>query len=269
MNRRQALCTIGMAGVASSLPAHAIERQTERTYVLVHGAWHGAWCWGEVASRLRAVGNQVFAVTHTGLGDRAHLLSPSVGLATFVEDVVALIGMEDLHEVILVGHSFAGSIISGVADILPDKIRHLVYLDALVLQSGQSPFSMFSPDIVAARRKAAIKVTSGLCGDTLALPPPSPSAFGITDPNVSAWLASRMRPHPIQTYEDKLELKNPVGNGRPCTYIACTEPAYAALKPTHQWAKNQSDWSYREIATGHDAMVLAPDALTNLLLTQV
>jgi pimeloyl-ACP methyl ester carboxylesterase len=234
-------------------------------YVLVHGAWHGGWCWGKVAELLRAAGHRVFTPTLTGLGDRAHLIAPNVGLATHVEDVVALLDMEDLSDVVLIGHSFGGAVIGGVVDARADRIRHLVFLDALLMQSGQSPFSQLPREMVEARKAGAIR-TSSLFGETLAMPPPPPSAFGIFDAQDAAFVASRLRPHPIKTYEDSLALKRPLGAGRPTTYIACTNPFYQAMAPERQWVKAQPDWVYRELATGHDAMILVPDALAEMLL---
>ena len=211
---------------ASARSAPHPERADKRPpYVLVHGAWHGGWCWARVAERLRAAGHRVFTPTLTGLGDRAHLIAPNVGLATHVEDVVSTLDMEDLSDVVLVGHSFGGAVIGGVADARADRIRRLVFLDALLLQSGQSPFSQLPREMVEARKAGAIK-TSGLFGETLAMPPPPPSVFGVTDASDAAWVASRLKPHPIKTYEDSLELKRPLGAGRPTTYIACTNPTY-------------------------------------------
>src|SRR5438128_128006 len=103
------------------------------TFVLVHGAWHGGWCWKRVTPLLRAAGHEVYATTLTGLGERVHLASPNVGLALHVQDVVGVLEYEDLRDVILVGHSYGGIVISGVADRVPERLRHLVYLDALVL----------------------------------------------------------------------------------------------------------------------------------------
>src|SRR5690606_951056 len=106
------------------------------TFVLVHGAWHGGWCWSRLASLLRAAGHNVYTPTLTGLGERNHLLNNDVGLQTFVDDIVNVLVWEDLQDVILVGHSFAGVVITGVADVMPERIRQLVYLDAFILESG-------------------------------------------------------------------------------------------------------------------------------------
>jgi pimeloyl-ACP methyl ester carboxylesterase len=238
---------------------------TRPPYVLVHGAWHGGWCWGKVAERLRVAGHRVFTPTLTGLGDRAHLIAPNVGLTTHVEDVIATLDMEDLSDLVLVGHSFGSAVISGVADARADRIRRLVFLDSFLVQSGETPFSHLPPEMVETRKATAIK-TSGLFGETLAMPPPPPSVFGVNDASDAAWVARRLKPHPMKTYEDTLELKRPLGAGRPTTYIACTNPTYQAIAQARQWVKAQPNWTYLELATGHDAMILAPDALTEMLL---
>ena len=235
--------------------------------MLVHGAWHGGWCWGKVAERLRAAGHRVFTPTLTGLGDRAHLIAPNVGLATHVEDVISTLDMEDLSDVVLVGHSFGGAVIGGVAEARADRIRRLVFLDALLLHSGQSPFSQLPREMVEARKAGAIK-TPGLFGETLAMPPPPPSVFGVTDAERRRLGREPAQASSNQTYEDSLELKRPLGAGRPTTYIACTNPTYQAMAPERQWVKAQPDWIYLELATGHDAMILAPDALTEMLLRE-
>ena len=130
-------------------------RPEAKTFVLVHGAFHGGWCWRDVAQSLRAAGHTVFTPTQTGLGERRHLLSRDITLDTFVLDVVNVIESEELGDVILVGHSFGGITITAVADRLPERLRHLVYLDAGVVHSGASVFAEYPADLVAARRNAA------------------------------------------------------------------------------------------------------------------
>ena len=235
--------------------------QSPKTFVLVHGAWHGGWCWTRVAERLRDAGHRVFTPTLTGHGDRAHLLSPQVGLDTFVQDIVATLEMEELTDVILVGHSFGGAPITGAADRVPDRIAHLVYLDAALPQNGESVFSRFSPQIVAERRKLAQETGGGLT-----LPAPPPSAYGVEAQEDVAWLQRHLRPQPFRGYEDPLHLQHPFGNGRKIAYIACVKPVYPPAKVMHDYARNQPGWQYLELATGHDAMVLVPAALSNMLL---
>src|SRR5690606_6784671 len=152
------------------------EMTVPSTYVLLHGAWHGGWCWKRVAEPLRAEGHAVYAPTQTGLGDRSHLLSHELTLDVFVHDVDHVLAFEEPRDDLLVGHSFGGFPISGVAERLPDRIRHLVYLDALVPESGRSPMSLVPPETAAERRRLAQASSGGL-----SIPVPDPSAFGVTD----------------------------------------------------------------------------------------
>lgn len=238
----------------------SLPQSTPKTFVLVHGAFHGGWCWSRVAKRLRAAGHNVFTPTQTGLGERKHLLSKDITLDTFTDDIAHVIEAEELSDIILVGHSFGGSAISGVADTMPERIRHLVYLDSLIVEAGKTPFDGLPPDLVASRRKAA--ANSGGVG----LPVPPPSLFGVTDTVDVDWLNRQLTPHPLSTYESKLSIKGPVGNNLPRTYVACTDPAYAGLESTRNWVKAQHGWRWIEMSTGHDAMVTAPEQLARLLV---
>jgi pimeloyl-ACP methyl ester carboxylesterase len=262
VQRRDILKTMAIAGLAAGATGAAAKAQSSaQTFVLVHGAWHGGWCWSRVADRLRASGHQVFTPTQTGLGERKHLLSKDISLDTFTRDIANLIEAEELTNVVLVGHSFGGAAISGVADAMPDRIKHLVYLDSLVMDGGKSPFDALPPDVVAARRKAAEETSGGL-----SLPAPLPSAFGVSDANDTEWVKRRLTPHPLGTYTSALNIKGPVGNNLPRTYIHCTNPSYAALQASRNWVKAQQGWRWAEIATGHDAMVTAPEELTRMLI---
>ncbi|WP_424813665.1 alpha/beta fold hydrolase [Roseococcus sp. YIM B11640] len=259
MNRRTAMAGGLAAPALAAMPAAA--QGGGKTFVLLHGAWHGGWCWRDVADGLRAQGHRVLVPTQTGLGERKHLMSRDITLDTFVTDVVNVLEAEELQDVILVGHSFGGSGISGAADRVPERIRHLVYLDALMLEGGQSPFGMLPPDVVEARRRLVHEQ-----GEGTFIPAPPPSAFGIAESHPgTGWVRRRLTPHPVGTYESQLTLRNPVGNGRPRTYIHCTNPNYAALEASRQWVRRQQGWNWMEIATGHDAMVTAAPELTRML----
>jgi len=229
--------------------------------VLVHGAWHGGWCWSRVAARLRATGHPVYTPTLTGLGDRRHLLSPQVNLDTHIDDIVNLLAWEELEDVVLVGHSYAGIVISGVADRARERLGQLVFLDALLLEPGKSLFSDFPPAVVEQRLRT-IRETGAGVGAAPALPP---SAFGVKDAADAAWVQRRMTPQPIGTYLQALQLKAPLGNGLPKTYIECTGDPIATLEPTKARVRADPGWHVRTLATGHDAMVIAPGALSDLL----
>lgn len=229
-----------------------------QTFVLVHGAWHGGWCWREVAAMLRAAGHQVFTPTMTGLGERAHLLRADTGLSTCIADICAVIDAEELSDVVLVGHSFGGVVISGVADRIAARLRQLVYLDALVVQGGRSALSVFPPEVQRERSK-----TIDAEGWRIAIP--DASKFGVSDPQHVAWLERRLTPQPLKAYTEPLMLGHALGNGLRKTYVAVTEPAYAPLAQVRDWVRAQPDWAYRELQAGHDAMLTSPDALADLL----
>ena len=263
---RRSVLELGLIGAATgSFPLTVAEiaaaQSSSKTYVLVHGAWAGGWCWKEVAEGLRGMGHRVSTPTQTGLGERKHLLSKDITLDMFVADIVNHIESEELDDVILVGHSFGGASITGTADKIPNRIRHLVYLDSLILENGQSPFSKLPPDVVVARRKLVAEQGQGIF-----IPPPPPTAFGIPENHASAdWVKRRLTPHPVSTYDSPMRIDNPVANGRPRTYIVCTNPVYGPLEATRQWVKKQEKWQWQEIATGHDAMVMAPAELARML----
>lgn len=249
------------ASAAGSPSASAVAQSVVSTYVLVHGAWHGGWCWQQVAAALRIMGHHVTTPTQTGLGQRKHLLSKNTTLDTFVADIINHIETEELSDVILVGHSFGGATITGVVDKIPDRIRHLVYLDGAIVENDTSVFSTMPPDIVAARRKLVAEEGRGVF-----LPSPPPTTFGIPEEHpLTGWVKRQLTPHPVGTYESTLRLNHPVGNGKPRTYIACTDPFHPPLHGARQWVKKQADWTWQELATGHDAMILAPEKVARLL----
>jgi len=229
------------------------------TYVLIHGAWHGGWCWSRVADPLRAAGHRVYTPTQTGLGERSHLLSREITLDTFVADVVNLLEWEDLHDVVLVGHSFGGISATGTADRVAKRIRHIVYLDALILNHGQSVFDTMAPGFVASRRRLSHETSGGL-----SVPVPNPASLGVASAADAAWLRAKCTPHPLSTYESPLLLGNPVGNGLPATYAAVT-PEFPALADSRRYAQGRGDWRYVEIQAGHDAMVTSPQAVLEIL----
>jgi len=231
-----------------------------KTYILVHGAFHGAWCWKPVAAGLRALGHVVYTPTLTGLGERSHLIGFRPTVDTWIEDVGQVIRCEDLSDVILVGHSFAGSIVSGLADRMPERLRHLVYLDAMILQSGQAALDTAGAGHIERYRQRAVERDG-----VLLVPPNPPEYYGVFDPELGAWLREKLSPHPLDTFFERLLLKHPVGNGRPATYITCTEPINASTTVARIYAQSRQDWTYREMTTGHNAMMLAPEDLRDML----
>ncbi|MEM7057663.1 MAG: alpha/beta fold hydrolase [Pseudomonadota bacterium] len=230
-----------------------------KTFVLMHGAWHGGWCWRPVAEILRSRGHKVTTPTQTGLGERRHLISGDLTLQTFIDDLVNHILAEDLVDITLVGHSFGGNAISGAAEEIPEHIDNLVYLDCTMLMGGEILLDKLPPGKIG-ERIAAMSET----GNDIALPPPDPSAFGILEPGQAAWVQSRLTPHPISTMTSPLPIKRLPGNGLPARYIACTDPIYHQPGRIREWLTPMG-WPVQELPTGHDAMITAPTDLAEVL----
>ena len=245
--------------------SRALAQAPPKTFVLAHGSWHGGWCWRRVADQLRAKGHVVFTPSYTGMGDRAHLLSKDITISTFVEDLVQVIQSEELTNVVLVGHSFGGVPISGVADRMPEKIGHLVYLDSVLVESGRSAFSYYPPEEVDARIKAAEKATNGVA---VPVPQQLPAVWGLGkegDPDYD-WVRRRLTPHPLQSYTTALVFKGPVGNNLPRTYIHCTQPSHPVLEDSRKLVRSWTGWRWVDLAAPHDSMITHPDAVVGLLL---
>lgn len=228
-------------------------------FVLVHGTGHGGWCWQRVASMLRSSGSEAFAPTLTGVGDRSHLLDCGVDLTTHIKDVSSLLFYEDLSDVVLVGHSYAGMVITGVAAVAPERLRQLIYLDAYLPDEGQAEVDLWPPEM-----RAEIEAGAYAGGGTR--PPPSPELMGITDAAMADWVRERITPHPMASYIEPL----PRGDARNASlsraYISCTEGPLASLFGPFADKARSAGWAVREIATGHDAMLTTPETVAALLL---
>jgi pimeloyl-ACP methyl ester carboxylesterase len=244
----------------SSAPA---VRSEVRSYVLVHGAWLGAWCWARVLPALRGAGHLAHAVTLTGVGERAHLMSGDIRLRTHVRDVLSLIASEELGEVVLVGHSYGGMVITGVADALLKQgsavLRHLVYVDAIVPKPGESWSSTQPPEMVAARLKAA-KEAGGV-----AIPPPDAGVFGLKGED-AAWVNRRQTPQPLGVYQDPLAFDAARVAKLPRTFIDCVSPALPPIAESRKRVRAEPGWQVVELATGHEPMVSMPGELAKVLL---
>jgi pimeloyl-ACP methyl ester carboxylesterase len=228
-------------------------------FVLLHGAWHGGWCWDQLATMLRAKGHRVEQPTYPGLSERSHLLSSTTSLETFTADIVALFNNADLREVTLVGHSYGGIVATLVADRLAERIERLIYLDADIAVDGCSTFALMPADLVAQRLANQIEVNGVAC-----MPCPSALALGITDVDLGRRVSARLTPHPLKSYQDKVRLEHPPGAGLPGDFIVCTDPAYGMMEKSAVLAQ-QIGLRSCEIATGHDAMITAPQALLQVL----
>lgn len=236
-------------------------------FILVHGAWHGGWAWRRVTALLTAAGHRVHAVTLTGLGERSHLLSSAITLETHIADLTGAIEAEEMSDVVLAVHSYAGMLGTAVADRMPGKLKHLVYVDAVVPRPGESWGSTHSSTTREARLAAA------RANPDFSFPVPDPRDYGLA-PADAAWLGRRLTPHPGHTYTAPLDFDIERVARVPRTFVSCTSPALPTIDPIRLRVADPAFWQGRwraggqvvELSTGHDPMVSAPEALADLLV---
>jgi pimeloyl-ACP methyl ester carboxylesterase len=227
------------------------------TFVLVHGGWAGSVVWRQLAPRLRKMGHQVYAPTLTGIGERKHLLSREINLDTHIQDVIGVIDEDDLSDIVLVGHSYGGMVISGVADRVPEKVATLVYLDAFLPENGQSCFSMSLPD----RRPTTVP------GEDWLVAPITSAEFGLKRPEVIALWESKSAPHPLATLTQPVRLTGGIGRVKQKMYILATEPA--RFTRFYDKLKNDPGWMVHTLPCTHFIPLEMPDELTAILLTAI
>ncbi len=229
------------------------------SFVLVHGAWHGGWCWRFVAPLLRRAGHEVWTPTLTGLGERTHLARPGIDLELHVQDVVSLLEMEDLRDVVLLGHSYGGMVATGVADRCAARIRRLVYLDAFVPENGRCAL-----DYVVPERAAAFRAEGEAQGSVA---PPPLALWGLVKPEHVALAKPRETRQPYHTFTQPIRIAHAAALARlPKTFIHCTSPATGTFDQFAAKVRSDPAWRFHELKTGHDAMILVPDALAAILL---
>lgn len=238
-------------------------------FVLVHGAWHGAWCWRRVVDALHAQGHRAFAVTLTGLGDRAHLLSSLITLETHIADVANTLEAEELQDVVLAVHSYAGMLGTAVADRMPERLRHLVYVDAVVPKPGES----WSSTHASATREARLAATQS--SPDYSFPPSDPVLFGLEGEDL-AWVRRRITPHPGHTYQAPLQFDPRRVAGVPRTFVDCVKPRLGTIDSIRPRVRNAAFWDGAwvggggvrivELPTGHNPMISAPQELTQVLV---
>ena len=238
-------------------------------FVLVHGAWHGGWCWRRVAQTLAVAGHRTCAVTLTGVGERAHLMAPGITLETHITDVTNAIEMEEMNEVVLVVHSYAGMIGTALADRLTGRLRHLVYVDATVPRPGES----WSSTHAQATRQA--RIAGAMASSDFSFPPPDPCIYGLA-PEDCEWARRRLTPHPGHTYDAPLQFDPLRVAAVPRTFVSCTQPPLATMDAVRLRLTDSNFWegawqggggaSTIELKTGHDPMISAPADLAGILL---
>ncbi len=237
-------------------------------FLLIHGAWHGAWCWQRVLPRLMGAGHRAHAVTLTGVGERAHLLHPGIDLETHITDVTAAMDAEEMDEVVLVVHSYAGMLGTAVADRRPQRLRHLVYLDAVLPKPGES----WSSTHASATRQA--RIDAAQAHPLHAFPAPDPAVFGLSDAD-HAWVQRRQTPHPGGPYSHALDFDPQRVASVPRSFINCTTPALGTIDVSRQRMRDPKFWDGAwlpssqviDMPTGHDPMVSDPEGLVQHLLS--
>jgi pimeloyl-ACP methyl ester carboxylesterase len=226
------------------------------TFVLVHGAWHGSWCWKRVRSALQKLGHEVFTPTLTGIGERSHLLAPDIDLHTHTMDVLNLIEWEQLSDLVLCGHSYGGMVVTGVADQIPKRIRSLVYLDAFVPEDNQAllQFAPISDDQII---------------DGWKCKPISAATFGVNLAD-RAWVDRQCTVQSLACFRQPAQLSGDIAQISRIAYAFTSGWAgdQSPFYPIYQKAKSRG-WETSELDCGHDAMLDQPEAVTALLLSSL
>ena len=248
----------GSAAAASALAAPAAAQAAPRSFVLVHGAWHGGWCWRRVADRLERQGHKVYAPSLTGLGDRSHLIRTRPTVTTHIDDIANIIRFEDLQRVILVGHSYGGIVISGVAEKAQKQIASIVFLDAFVPENGATIMSM-------SRQGLRDSVNAAIKRGEFGIPPASAAYFNVNERD-RAFVDRKCTPQPIGTYNDPVKLTGAREKIAKKTYIRAKGFNSAGFDAIAARLRADPGWHVNDMPCGHDAMIDMPDRLTELLL---
>lgn len=232
-----------------------------RTFVCLSGAWMGGWSWQFVAARLRAAGHVVYTPSFRGLAERAHELSPEISNESCTDDAIACLVDNDLHDIVLVGHSFGSLIAALVVDRIPDRVAHLVIIDGGIARNGQSIFGRI-PAEIAAKRQRLVKTVKGV----KVLPFAPVTSLIIDDMELAQWTHRQLTPHPLRCYTEPIHLRHPAGNGVKMTYIACVKPRYPVSAGNHERVQAMPDVRFRAIAAGHNCIISAPGLVADELL---
>jgi len=232
------------------------------TFVLVHGAWHGGWCWQRVTPHLIAAGHRVFTPTLTGVGESAHLASPAVGVSTHIQDVIGLIEKNELQDIVLVGHSYGGMVITGVAEKLHGRIASIVYLDAFIPEDGQA-LVHHQPE--AARTGMMMDAIEN--GDGWQVTPRSPEYFGVKDQDNIDWINRQCTKQPLLTFIQPVRTSGEWKKVPRKVYIRAAGHPGPVFALFGDMAKASADWDYHAVHCGHEVMIEMPKELADILLS--
>lgn len=264
LQRRHAFATVATSTLLAACTAtpHAPAGGARRHYVLVHGAWHGAWAWQRLAPLLRQAGHTVSAPTLSGLGERAHHAPGRCGLDVHVQDILAHLQMEDLSQVVLVGHSYAGCVVSGVLAARPGRVAHALYLDAFVPNHGQGLANFVLPPVKSDFERLA--ATEGL------VPPPPPASWGerwgVNEPAMLAWAQARITPQAALSFTQTVR-GDPFADGAVrLSYLKCTQNPNPGFKNVAAAVQKDPRFRYAEVDGHHNVMLINPERLAEALL---
>ena len=261
MKRREMLSTLAVLSNGKSTHAAREILKKRATFVLVHGAWHGGWCWKKVSPLLKAAGHEVYTPTLTGLGERSHLLAKEIDLELHIQDIVSVLIYEDLSDVTLIGHSYGGMVITGVADKEKKRVNHVVYLDAFLPENGKS-----LQDYVSIKFDEMAKATGN--GWQIALVGGSLRGLGIKENDDINWMTPRVGPQPLKTFTQPLHLSGLFDEKLKKTYIQLTDDR-PHFNDSVTRARSHGFQVYSMLSGGHDAMITRPAALAKLFNNMV
>lgn len=239
--------------------AQVVSGAARRTFVLVHGAWHGGWCWTRVQGRLEAAGHRVFAPTLTGLGERSHLLDTRPDLSTHIQDLVNVVLWEDLHEITLVAHSYGSWVASGALEQIHDRVRAVVFIDCYLPEDGQQLVDFGRPESVAALWEAQREGAAGRAA-------PSASEFGVVVAADREWVDAKTTPQPIGPSFEPIKLTGARDRVAVKWYLRAPSYRSPRFDRVREQLAERSDWHVRDVPGGHDVMIDEPELLTSLLL---
>ncbi len=229
------------------------------TFILIHGMWHGGWCWEKLSALLKTAGHNVHAPTLAGLAERADMLNDDIDLNTHVQEIMDLISYNNLRDVILVGHSSGGFMAPVVADKIPERVAHIVNLDGIVPENGKSLADLMSETWNFFKKKATES------GDEWRCPPILEWTFGVSGADLE-WMQSKLTSHPLKTLTTPVVLENPKTKSIPSTFILCSEGMTEEDIAAEEKKFTGRGMNFRTLPTGHDAMITMPKELAEILL---